>query len=447
MLGVGLDLGARHVSEVAVPLPPGLGWDSAAHPVEIIRGLGGFRSETDPRALVDAGIWTGAAIHVDAVSGDDANTGLGAADGDFSNAKKNIWAGFVAGNATGAPYRVIVKPGFYRESAFTRNGQDEPSQPVAVIGWGGAVRYRTGPWQVTWADQGGTFSTAQSAVVRVFRTDVLTARGQYSELVQAADVASCAATPDSWCIEGGAVHVNIGRAPGGADIALIRGFHGARFLSHAADLYLENIHCEGGLTGALHCDAVASRNLVAVGCSFRYSAPNTPAAAQDAVRVRRTSGLAAFFDCEASVGAKDGWNFHEDGASGLHVLLERCRGVENGAVGASSCNALTTHDAVRMIVLGGDYGHSRNGTEVHCIQQTRSYLAGSRVVARDVDGSSVAYQCSFEASMWLDEAIADAAGGASNLAVEANSGTVYTRGLRVVSGDVVASGGGTVSPF
>ena len=83
---------------------------------------------------------------------------LGAADGDFAHAKRTIWAAFVAGNSTAAPYRVIVKPGLYAESDFTRNGNDEPSQPVAVIGWGGEVRYRTGPWQVSWRDQGGTFS-------------------------------------------------------------------------------------------------------------------------------------------------------------------------------------------------------------------------------------------------------------------------------------------------
>lgn len=447
MLGVGLDLRPQVPGEVAVPLPAGLGWNSEAHPIEIIRGIGGFRSETVPRDLVDPGIWTGAAIHVDGVAGDDANSGLGAADGDFTAAKRTIWAAFVAGNATSAPYRVIVKAGRYKEADFTRNGNDEPTQPVAVIGWGGPVRYRTGPWEQVWSDAGGTFSTVKSAVSRVFRTDVLTARGHYSELAEVSDVATCAATPDSWCDDGGTVHVNVGGPPGTEDIALMRTFHGARFLGHVHDLYLEDIHCEGGITGALHCDPVASRNVVAVRSSFRYSAPTTPSGAQDAVRVRRTAGLVAFFDCDASQGAKDGWNFHEDGVPGMHVLMERCIGFDNGAFGAISCNALTSHDAVKMIVLGGDYGYSRNGTEVHCIQQTASFLAGCRAVARDVDGTSVAYQCSFEGSMWLYEAVADADGAGSNHAIEADSGSVYTRGFRAVSGAVVTSGGGTVTPF
>ncbi|KKL85905.1 hypothetical protein LCGC14_1950080 [marine sediment metagenome] len=62
-------------------------------------------------------------------------------DGDFANVKRTIHAAFVAGNATGAAYRVLVMAGEYAEGAFTRNGNDEPNQLVAVIGWGGALRY------------------------------------------------------------------------------------------------------------------------------------------------------------------------------------------------------------------------------------------------------------------------------------------------------------------
>ena len=447
MLGIGLSLQPQATGQVPVPLPPGFNWNSAAHPVSITRSAAGFRSETAPRDLVDPAIWTGAALHVDGVAGDDANSGLGATDGDFSAAKRTIWAAFVAGNATNAPYRVIVKPGAFEESAFTRNGNDEPSQPVAVIGWGGDVMYRTGPWSVAWTDAGGTFSAGISAVKRAFRTDVRNPRGLYSELTEVADPATCATTPDSWCDDGGIVHVNIGGTPGAGDVALIRSFHGARFLTHADDLYLENIHCQGGITGALHCDGPADRNVVAVNCSFRYSAPSNPASPLDAARVRRTNGLAAFFDCDASFGAKDGWSFHEDGHAGLHVLLERCTGSDNGAFGATSVNALSTHDAIRMIALGGTFGWSRVGTEVHCIQTTESFLAGCRAVARDIDGTSVAYKCSNPSFMWLLDAVADADGAAANHAIEANAGTVFTRGFQALSGGIETSSGGSVSPF
>lgn len=92
-----------------------------------------YRAAVEPRDLVDPAIWAGAAIHVDGVAGDDANSGLGGQDGNFTNAKRTIHAAFTAGNATGAAYRVLVKPGDYAEAAFTRKGNDEPNQPVAVI--------------------------------------------------------------------------------------------------------------------------------------------------------------------------------------------------------------------------------------------------------------------------------------------------------------------------
>ncbi len=66
----------------------------------------------------------------------------------------------------------------------------------------------------------------------------------------------------------------------------------------------------------------------------------------------------AFFDCDASGGAKDGWNFHEDGYPQMNVLLVNCTGFRNGALGATSVNAFTTHDGVRAAVLGGQFGFS-----------------------------------------------------------------------------------------
>lgn len=430
-----------------VSLPVGFGWDTGRFPLAITQRGGRFETDLDPRALVAGAIWTGAAIHVDSAGGNDANSGLGAEDGDFSNAKRSIHAAFSEGNATGAAYRVIVKPGTYEESAFTRNGQVEPDQPVAILGWNGVVRYRTGPFNVSWSDEGGTFSAGVSSVKRAYRTDQLTQRGLYTELTQAADLASCASTLNSWFLDGSRVHVNIGAAPAGQQIALIRGFHGARFMQHSSDIYLENIHCEGGITGALHLDAVADRNIIGVNCSFRYSAPSNPANPKDAVQIRRSNGLAAFFGCDASGGAEDGWSFHEDGHSGLHVLMQDCSGTDNGAFGATSCNGFTLHDAVRGIDLNGVYGWSRNGTEVHCIQTTQSWLAGTQAVARDVDGTSIAFKCSNPSYMWLQDSVADAAGAAQNLAIEANGGTVFTRGHVNLSGGIATSNGGSVSSF
>lgn len=447
MLGVGLGAFAPYRNRVPIAFPVGFGWDRARFDFDIEQVGGSYRAGIEPRDLVDPGIWNGAALHVDGAAGDDGNSGLGAEDGDFANAKRTIHAAFVAGNATGAAYRVLVKAGEYAEGAITRNGNDEPNQPVAVIGWGGALRYRAGPFSVAWSDAGGTFTANESSVRRVFRCDMLTEEGLYTELNEVADVASCAATVNTWVHDGALLHVNVGGAPGAEDIAVIRSFHGARFMTHDKDFYLENVHCEGGISGALHFDAVAARNIVGVNCSFRYSAPSSPTALQDAARVRRTDGLVAFFDCDASGGAKDGWSFHEDGTAGMHVLLQNCSGWRNGFSTATSCNGFTSHDGVRAILLGGAFGLSRNGTEVHVIQSTQTWAAGCRAVARDVDGTSVAFKCSNDALMWLQDCAGDAAGQAENYALQANAGTVFTRGFVTVSGGVDVTSGGSVTLF
>jgi hypothetical protein len=447
MIGIGLQPTSGFPRDRVVHLPTDLGWDQSRFPLTLERAGINYRVTAQPRALVSAAIWTGPAFHVDGVAGADTNSGLGEMDGDFATAKRTIFSAFVAGNATGAPYRVIVKPGQYSESAFTRNGNDEPAQPVAIIGWNGEVRYRTGPFSVPWTASSGTFTAPVTSLNRAFRTDILTEQGLYQELIRVADTAACAGTVNSWVPVGSLVHVNIGKVPGAQDIALIRSFHGARFLTHASDLYLENIHCEGGITGALHCDAIANRNIVGVNSTFRYSSPSSAAAPLDSARVRRTNGLCAFFGCDASGGAKDGWTFHEDGTQGMHVLLQDCTGVANGWGVATSCNGFTTHDEIKAIVLGGLFGWSRNGTEVHCIQSTRTFMAGTRSVARDIDGTSVAYKCSNLGQMWLQDTIADAAGAESNFAIEANGGAVFIRDHQNIAGTVSVSSGGSVSPF
>ena len=446
MLEIGVGICIQQPATQPVDFPSGFAWDHGRFGFDINKSGDRFVADLDPRGLIDPAVWTGPAFHVD-LSGDDSNSGLGGFEGDFSDAKRTIYGAFLAGNATGAPYRVIVRAGQYEGSAFTRNGNDEPDQAVAVIAHGGRVTYRTGPYDVTWTDAGGTYSAAVSSVRRAFRRDVLTPEGLYTELTEVVDVATCAATPDSWVLDGSTVHVNIGTAPGETDIALMRSFHGARFMSHDQDFYIEGFDIEGGITGALHFDPIATRNIVGVDCTFRYSAPSNPASPQDAVRIRRTDGLAAFFGCDASAGAKDGWSFHDDGTLGMHVLLQDCTSWRNGAYGATSVNGFTLHDRVYGMSLNGEYGLSRNGSDVHIIQDSQAWIAGGQIVSRDVDGGSTAIKCSNASMMWLQEVTADAAGSAADFALEVNGGTVFTRDLDVVSGTIEITSGGSVTPF
>lgn len=426
--------------------PAGLGWGGPAFVATETES--GFTVNLVPRDLVNTAIWSGPAYHVDGVSGNDVNSGLGSVDGDFTNAKRAIHAAFTAGNATGAAYRVIIKAGTYEGASFTNNGLVEPNQHVGIIAWGGQVNYRTGPYAPSWANSGaGTYQSSVTSLNAVFRTDVLTPKGRYTRLTKAADQAACAATVNSWWWSGSVVHVNIGKAPSSSDIALIRGFNGARFLTHNKDLYLEGITIEGGITGALHCDPIATRRVVGKDCKFGYSAPTSIGQELDAVRVRRTIGLVAFFNSDASGAAKDGWNFHDDGSVGMNVLLVNCTGFDNGDGNATSCNGFTTHDAVVSSVVAGEFSYSKNGTEVHCIENTKTWLYGVKAVARDVDGSAGSFKCSNASQMWLQDTVADAAGSAVNYSIEANDGTVFKRNHVNIAGTEIATGTGSISTF
>lgn len=426
--------------------PAALGWPQAYHPHAERDGCR-FRSALAPQSMVDAAIWNGPAYHVDPVSGSDSNSGLAKRNGDFTNAKRSIHAAFTAGNATGAPYRVLLKPGFYSEGSFSSNGSVEPNQPVAIIGYEGEAVYRTGPGSVTWtAGNGDDFSAPVTGVQRAFDTGD-SVNGKPVPLTEAADLAECETTPGTFYQDASAVHVNIGATPDPDRIALIRAFHGARFLNHAGDLYLENLRLQGGISGALHCDPIAARNIVGVNCVFEMSAPSESSPDPDAVTIRRTSGLVAFFDSRADLGAKDGWNFHADGVTGMHVLLSGCHGAANGAPGPTSCNALTLHDDVKGVAIGGDFGWSSNGTEVHIIQDARLWALGAHATARDIDGTSTAFKCSNTAAMWLEETTADAQGSASNYGIDANGGAVFKRNHTNLFCDETTASGGVISTY
>ncbi len=94
-----------------VEVTAGLCWDHDANPVTVRRRDGGYGIAAKTRDLFVPAIWSGPAFHVEVATVDDANSGIGAADGDLSDAFCTIHAAFTAGKATGGACRVLVKPG------------------------------------------------------------------------------------------------------------------------------------------------------------------------------------------------------------------------------------------------------------------------------------------------------------------------------------------------
>jgi hypothetical protein len=135
MVEVGLALSSmRSMSSSASFAPPaGLGWNGTPTSLSAARFGDTYMVDVNPRDLVDPAIWSGPAYHVDGVSGDDNNSGLGTVDGDFSAAKKSIHAAFTAGNATGSAYRVLINSGEFDGSASSKNNHLQTSNRLQCL--------------------------------------------------------------------------------------------------------------------------------------------------------------------------------------------------------------------------------------------------------------------------------------------------------------------------
>ena len=74
-------------------------------------------------------------------------------------------------------------------------------------------------------------------------------------------------------------------------------------------------------------------------------------------------------------------------------------------------------------------------------------LVGTSAVARDVDGTSVAYKCSNQSFMWLQDCTGDAQNAVTNYVIEANGGTVRKQGFQALAGTEATSNGGSITGF
>lgn len=378
-------------ASVEMPTPVRLpGWFRWPYPMPIGRIGRKYAAYIDPRSYVNPAVWTGPAYHVDGVFGVDANTGLGVYDGDFSAAKKSIFSAITAGNATGAPYRVIVKAGTYtQERSINGSGGQagvEPTQHCAFIAWGGIVYHVAGTAEAAWVNDGSgtnTYTGGPSNASRVFDRLNLDIHGSYTELVNVADQSTVRATAGSWSGLGTklAIRRADGLTPDSENTLVLRNIDTAAFDSCTTDLYFEGFHFHGGTFGALWIDPVSTRNVVCVDCEAAYS--GTTANPLDAFRIRRVQGLVLMVRCTARKAWKDGFNYHDDDAAdfSMRVMHIDCRGYSTGKTGSSSNNNLTTHDFVILLDLNGDYRDGSIGADVHVIEGTQTVLLGTTISA------------------------------------------------------------------
>lgn len=394
---IALAVGLSGQSGIYTP-PLALGWPAEYQFVAAELANGRFAALINPRALVNSNIWTGPAYHVSTNGNDTTGTGLSGAP------VRSIWKAIQLGNSNGQPYQVLVGPGMYRMTNSI-NGYPagwptppsvpliEPTQPCAIIANGGRVIHSA---QVDVASfptvkdltHTNTYLVANSqSTRRVFNRLVRDQFGQFVELTTAASAADCNTTPNSFFQSGSSLylHRSDGVAPTYANTAILANVYTAAFLAATQDLYIEGFDFEGGSTGAIHVDALGSRNVVVVGCSANYA--GSVATPIDGVRIRRVSGLVYLQDVEANASSKDGLNFHGDGATRMCVITSQCRAVDNGKAGSSN-NGWTTHDDVLATDIGGEYGPCNDGASVHAIETTKSWCLGTVARRRLANGNN-----------------------------------------------------------
>jgi len=361
----------------AVP-PPGFAWPFDQYPLSVVVQGGTAVTDFIPERHINPACYLGARYFVDVAKGNDTNAGTS-----LAAPVKSIWKAFSLGNATGAAYRVTIVAGVYpRANGWTNNGSAIPNQHVVVDTLGGTVI--TGPFDaLAWGSADATYTNSykvsRAGVCRVFDLTTTDAFGQYVELVNVADAATCNTTPGSWAQVGSDLYVR--RADGAAvtnantrayltvDNLILNGTSG--------DLFVRNVVFEGGPTGAARIFGtvanVTPRKAIFVNCRALYSGQASGVA--NGMRVYDYKGLVAFVGCSGMANSQDGFNAHYNLADSgsLYLLTVNCEGVDNGRYNSQSNQGLTIHESVVAIDINGHYAWNHGGN-IRNINQSQMWV-------------------------------------------------------------------------
>ena len=435
------------------PLPTTFNWTASWTPQVYLQN-GTYYCPVNPREHVNPAIWTGTAYHVDVVNGSTSNTGLGLFDGDFTNAMQQISAAITAGNATGAPYRIYVRAGYYAGSRCINGSAQnvEPNQHCAIIAVGGPVYNVAGDGAITWT-QDGTYTNLYKYTVaniaRVFDLAQTDADGAPLEYTAAADLATCNSTDNTYILTGGVLYIN--RADGQpattANTIVTRALTAGAFITNTSDIYIEGFKFFGGVSGAFHVDPVASRNVITVNCE--YVGAGSASYLFDGYRVRRTNGLVLDVNGKCYANAADGFDFHYDnGPSGgkMHVVLINPIGNGNGRYTSTSNNGITTHDDVRMIAVEPTCIANRTGADLHQIEDTETVIFGGTLSNTSAGGATpnAALKASNNAKIWTDGTAVSATTGDAIYA-QSSGARIYMKRPPSVVGYVRADSGAVIA--
>ncbi|MGO1607586.1 MAG: DUF1565 domain-containing protein [Brevibacterium yomogidense] len=394
-----------------------------------------FDAHSTARSAPEATFWV-------SPNGIDTNAGTQAAP------FRSIGQAIQAANTAAVPTRINVAGGLYsRLNSTYRSSADIPAVDIALVATGGRVDVGQfdAPTGMTPDDTyTNTYSQVLSNCERLVDTTRRTAHGLYPDLLPVATAALCNDRPGTWALQDGRLYVNRldGAEPTAANTRIYRFVNSGIYLTQARNFYMggngtgDGFDVSGGAAGALWVNPATpsptNRLIVAANCTFRYAGWAQSANARG-VTLESWNGLAAFFNCDASGNATDGFNAHNNkGAAKVRLLTVNCSATDNGRGTALSCQGLTTHGNVVSVDLGGRYVSNRGGN-VFNVNTSRALLAGT--YCRDDQGDIIhggtipptGIRVGGGAQIWCDRTMVDQPRGTYAYYAEGN-GTIHKRG-------------------
>lgn len=379
---------------------------------------------------------------------------------------RTITKAIAVGNASAAPYKVIVLAGSYnRTQSFNSNVNTKPTQDCAFIASGGRVV--VGSWDDFTAPSAdathtNTYSYANTNVDRVLDLTKMDRFGKYVELRNVPTAARCNVTPDSWALVSGTLYINRGdgTAVTNVNTRVIRQT-GVLELDGTVNVFLGGLSGNDGFdlmggnsAGLLNAQtglpSATAHAIVAANSSFRWAGGLTGTSAR-CINLDSINGIGAFFNCDASAGATDGFNIHNtNAASTTGLITVNCTGFDNGRGVSTSCNAWTNHEDSWGIDVCGSYEGNHGGT-ARSVNAAKAHFVGTFItddLGDITNGGSIpptAFRVDDTAEYWLDGCrVRMPSGGYSAVSYSAGS-KVHLHGCQF--GALPTGGAGTVDTF
>ncbi|WP_342640952.1 hypothetical protein [Rhodoligotrophos ferricapiens] len=363
-----------------------IGWDQERYPLQIFKRNGRWHSDFSrhryiPDSMFQTTFW------VDINRPDDNGDGLTPA-----TAKRSIVGAILAGNATGAPYRINVLEGsYFRQRGFSNT---LPTQAIGIYGYGKVVVHMSDILTyVQDATHANLYRATRSNVGRVFDLTQTDARGDYIELQQYADAATlnAAGGVSGWCLVN-TDQLYVRRADGAAVTnentrAMLTVPRNFAIGPNTGHVYMRGIDIEGGgVCMETATDNFPARVIMADDCTFKYST-----VARN-VRIL-TPGLTVFRRCVAAKAFADGFSsdWYKTDEREQFILYEDCEGWDNGnpkvtGTLTNSNQSHTGHDLSVAVDLNGNYPGGDRGQNIHYTHESRVALFGVSAADPTPDG-------------------------------------------------------------